>query len=233
MSDTYGDGLAVNIAESTSAPGEGRLIATAFASTAADTVSTDLVYTTDVVVSRATLRRFPDLVNLKRDTFGVPARRRSRSDEVVRDTLARIEEHDAAGGYLVAWDAPALLERLRKYDLRVPSRVLDLKVLHRLLFPKYRGRRDLNTLAPLLGVRVPPATGLVEEVDLAADCGFAVVDLLEQGAVWERVLDGSSWESIMDDQAEAAEVQWGGLVEWMVSQGRDPETLRKGWPMWE
>ena len=233
MSYAYGHGLAVNIAENTSAPGEGRLIATAFASTDADTVSTDLVYTPDLVISRATLRRFPDLVNVKRDTFGVPARRYDRPDNVVRDTIARIEEHDAGGGYLVAWDAPALLERLRKYDLRIPSRILDLKVLHRLLFPKYRGRRDLNTLAPLLGVRVPPASGLVEEVDLAADCGFTIVDMLEKGSVWGRVLDGSSWTSIMDDQEEASEVQWGSLVDWMISQGRDPESLRKGWPVWE
>lgn len=227
------NGLAVNIAESFSDPGSGRVIATAFSTTGPGGVETEVVYTACAQISRVTLRRFPDLVNIRRDTFGVPSSRLPRHANVHRRTVSRITQWDQAGGYIIAWDAPALLERIRRYGLTTPARILDLKVLHRVLFPEYRGRRDLNTLADLLEIDSTPAAGLVEEAELAAECGETIMEMMRDGTISPGELDGSSWDRLMAGQEAASARQFIHLCHWMKGQGRDPASLRAGWPVWE
>lgn len=218
----------LQIVESTALPGGGLLLAwCTYRHSEKSREATSSRYLIDQygVADEATMDRWPDLLR-NEEWWG-----HRDGDEALADALREeLREIEASGGVLAVWDAPVLFERLRRYGIEPPERLLDLKILHGIRFPDWDGQRTLVGMARALRVRGVDVTrsrprGLGAESLLALVCGRI---LLEQ-----MYSEGWSFPVLRELQALRAAGLEEDLRERWVAHGRPPRALRTGWPRWD
>lgn len=176
------------------------------------------------VADETTLDRWPDLQR-DEEWWG-----RREGDEELADALrVELQEIEANGHVLAVWDAPVTFERLRRYGIAPPEKILDLKVLHAVRFPEWDGRRSLVGMARAL--RVPGVhvgrnrpRGLEAESRLILACGQIVMKELHE--------EGWDFPGLADLQALRATREEEELERRWVAHGRPLRALRTGWPRW-
>jgi len=227
--NTYPDFLnpsamrALVVAESTPQPGQGRII---MGSTAgADGLR--IHYTDPTRTHPSFIERWPDADAIAAGEHAESACHWREWGEVAGALADDIEEHDARGGYWAVWDAPATFARLASADLETPSCVLDVKLLHRVFHPRWRGARTIETVAGTTEDR-GEHFGMVEET---YDLLHVALDMVMKWPLQPEVITG--WPDLMAYQTGAAKGQFRSLMEWADAQGRPRDRFRPGWPVYE
>lgn len=218
----------LQIVESTALPGGGLLLAWStyrYSEKYRDAASPRYLIDQYGIADETTLDRWPDL-RRDEDWWG-----RRDGDEALADALrVELREIEASGGVLAVWDAPVLFERLRRYGIEPPERLLDLKILHEIRFPDWNGRRSLVGMARALRVRGVNVTrfrprGLEAESRLALVCGRILLE--------HMYAEGWDLPGLRELQALRAAGLEEDLRERWVAHGRPLRALRTGWPRWD
>lgn len=212
--------VGLQVAESSSLPGEGFLLG--WASTR-DQEPAQLALDTWGMADEDTLNRWPDLD----PDAGDEGWCFYAGDGLLADDLAaELDSIDTDGEVLAVWDAPVLFERLRPYGLVPPARLLDLKVMHHLRFPRWVGQRNLVGMGRALHLTT---------VDLGHDRPRGVMAESERAhAVGQHLmsrLDAEGWGfpalwHLQDQRAADVDAE-----RRRVRAGR--RGLRTGWPVWD
>lgn len=225
--------LGLQVAENSQKPGTGRIVAAVTAVEEHDGIANNILWTQQPQVFDATLRRFPDL--LQRPGWSEYANELSDDRQVVEALSMQVREHTAAGGSVAMWDAPGTLARLTKYGFKVPERIIDIRVMNRLLLPQHRGHRTPETMALSFRVQADGDLmgGLEREAQTLQHLGEVIRDLVRRGQFPDLPEQPTDWDEMNHLQLIAAAEQSAGLLRWMRAQRKPTNSVRTGWPVWD
>lgn len=236
MAFMTGPVLGLAVAENSKDPGTGRLCAAVTSVPDPDSqgVLNTILWTPATQVHDATLRRFPDLA--MRPGWDELANVLTDDREVAQAVADDLALWDEEGGCIAVWDAPATFARLQPYGVRrPPRRVLDLKVLNRVVLPYHRGHRNPDSMALTLRVPLPGdiMPGVEREAQTVQHLGEVLGQLVAEDRLPHVHQQPYSWQDMMAMQDTACHTQMAGLIKWMRSQQKPTEYVRMGWPMWD
>lgn len=238
--------MGMQVAETTQAPGEGKLAAVLFAERSTHphhhgTLEVFGAYTAPqaLKVDHVTLTRFPDLKTIRNGEWEADGNFNGKVDTPEEVRLVALEEmadmNHLDDGAVAMWDAPDTLQRLQGPRFQVPPKIMDLKVLNRLMWPNFQGRRTPYSMARNLGMNLKGLPGEGVEAEALLNLLLAEEVLKRLEALGADLLGTmpANWGEMMALQSVAAQAQLSGLMDWMKSQGRSPRHLKAGWPVWE
>lgn len=222
--------MAMQIAENNSRPGQGRILTAAISFDYGDGTGENIViYSPRPVAPPATLRRFPDIIDIRFPCDRTDTILRMDSPEDVGEQICQeIEDFADTGGILATWDAPIMFERIRRFEPKVPEKVLDLKLLQRLLLPVNSESLTLFELADHLDEPMDRNPGLLAESEAMVIAGSIMMDRLTESPDGPHV-----WHSIMEAQTSLYGLHAEAVRKRMKAKGKSPHKVRAGWPMWD
>lgn len=235
MAFTTGPVLGLAVAENSKDPGTGRLCAAVTSVPDPDSqgVLNTILWTPATRVHDATRRRFPDLA--VRPGWDEIANALPDDREVAQAVADDLALWDEEGGCVAVWDAPATFARLEPYGFTPPRRVIDLKILNRVMLPNHRGHRTPYSMALMLRVPLPEniMPGVEREAQAAQHLGEVIGTLVADDRLPHVHQQPYSWQDMMAMQDTACHTQMAGLVKWLRSQNKPTGDVRTGWPVWD
>lgn len=225
--------MGLQVASNSQDPGTGQLAAIVVCEPEGSELVNGIYYADGVKVYDATARRFPDLQERPDwEEFG----NRFKSDVVmVSEAMRDVKEWFEEGGCVAVWDAPDLHARLAPYGIAPLARIIDLKVLNRLMLPRQRGYRNPGSMAAELKTHMPTdlMPGVEYEAQMLQILGQQVGNSLLAGKVPGIDVPPASWKEVMWSQSLAAHSQLNGLIKYRNKQGKTTDDIKPGWPVWQ
>lgn len=146
--------------------------------------------------------------------------------EVVAETVAAIRRGWSEGRALVVFNACYDLTILRRWDpsFEILGPVIDPYVVDRAVDPYRKGKRTLEALCGLHGVRLDSAHEAAADALAAARLAWKMLGGRDQ--LW-----GSDWREVNAQQARWHETRQRDFVAYLERSGKDTSDVNTLWPM--